>query len=323
MPIPPTYPGVYVEEIASGSKPIEGVATSTAAFVGITQRNSNHDPVLIGGINDFTDLFGPILTTGDAMGLAVQAYYRNGGGAAYICPLSTASVTGTKNFGEMTISAKGDGPWSDFLYIKITRVGASDFDMEVGTRNNGGTFYSIESFEKVTLDASLESYAETRINGVSAYVTAVVTGTGLPVLTNVDGDGDGNDDGEVLENGAQTSPAAADYASFYAATLRKIRAVSIIVLPGQSWAADGSGNAVISETRAHCDKMKNRIVLIDTPQGHETQAKAEVQARAQQQGQHQWTPGPTIDCGNQVCHHMFHCSYCCLFLAQDIARGSY
>jgi phage tail sheath protein FI len=266
------HPGVYVEEIESGSRPIEGVTTSTTAFVGITQRNSNHDPVLIGDINDFTDLFGPILTIGDAMGLAVQAYYRNGGVAAYICPLSTASVTGSKNFGQMTISAKGDGPWSDFLYIKITRAGASDFDMEVGTRNNSGTFYSVESFEKLTLDASLVSYAETRVNGISAYITAVVTGARLPVLT--------NDDGEVLENGAQTSPAAVDYASFYAATLRKIRAVSIIVLPGQTWAADGTGNAVISETRAHCDKMRNRMVLIDTQQGHELADAASVSTMA-------------------------------------------
>jgi hypothetical protein len=32
-------PGVYVEEISSGSKPIEGVGTSTAAFVGLAPLN--------------------------------------------------------------------------------------------------------------------------------------------------------------------------------------------------------------------------------------------------------------------------------------------
>ena len=33
----PTYltPGVYVEEVPSASKPIEGVSTSVAAFVGL------------------------------------------------------------------------------------------------------------------------------------------------------------------------------------------------------------------------------------------------------------------------------------------------
>ena len=31
-------PGVYIEEIERGPKPIEGVATSTAAFLGETER---------------------------------------------------------------------------------------------------------------------------------------------------------------------------------------------------------------------------------------------------------------------------------------------
>jgi len=258
------HPGVYVEEIASGSRPIEGVATSTAAFVGITQRHSRHEPVLIGSVSDYMQLFGPILTSNDAMGLAVQSYYRNGGGAAYICPLSTNAVSGSKSFDDLTVTAIGEGPWSTHLYIKIDRVGSNDFDLEVGTRNAAGIFYPLESFEKVTLDPSLDSFAETMINGSSAYVTVVVAGTTLPALTGVNGG-----EGEVLENGEQTSPDATAFASFYAQTLRKIRAISIIVLPGQSWAADGSGNGIISETRAHCEKMKNRIVLIDTPENLE------------------------------------------------------
>ena len=31
-------PGVYIEEIEIGAKPIEGVSTSTAAFLGETER---------------------------------------------------------------------------------------------------------------------------------------------------------------------------------------------------------------------------------------------------------------------------------------------
>jgi phage tail sheath protein FI len=31
-------PGVYVEEVDTGSKPIEGVSTSTVGMVGITKR---------------------------------------------------------------------------------------------------------------------------------------------------------------------------------------------------------------------------------------------------------------------------------------------
>lgn len=32
-------PGVYVEEVSSGSKPIEGVGTAVAAFVGLARRH--------------------------------------------------------------------------------------------------------------------------------------------------------------------------------------------------------------------------------------------------------------------------------------------
>ena len=38
MPITPTYPGVYIEEVSSGVRTITGVATSIAAFVGYTAR---------------------------------------------------------------------------------------------------------------------------------------------------------------------------------------------------------------------------------------------------------------------------------------------
>ena len=36
----PSYlsPGVYVEEVASGSRPIEGVGTAVAAFVGFAAK---------------------------------------------------------------------------------------------------------------------------------------------------------------------------------------------------------------------------------------------------------------------------------------------
>ena len=33
-----TYPGVYVEEISSGVRPIEAAGTSTAAFFGVAER---------------------------------------------------------------------------------------------------------------------------------------------------------------------------------------------------------------------------------------------------------------------------------------------
>src|SRR6266699_6868175 len=45
----PTYlsPGVYVEEVESGSRPIEGVGTAVAAFVGLAAQGPLNEPILV------------------------------------------------------------------------------------------------------------------------------------------------------------------------------------------------------------------------------------------------------------------------------------
>jgi phage tail sheath protein FI len=48
-------PGVYVEEISNGVKPIEGVGTSTAGFLGMTERGPKSSQVITGwNFNGFT-----------------------------------------------------------------------------------------------------------------------------------------------------------------------------------------------------------------------------------------------------------------------------
>jgi uncharacterized protein len=53
-------PGVYVEEIDTGSKPIEGVSTSTAGMVGLTERGPNV-PMLVTNAGDYSEMFGGLL----------------------------------------------------------------------------------------------------------------------------------------------------------------------------------------------------------------------------------------------------------------------
>ena len=72
----PTYlhPGVYVEEIPSGSKPIEGVSTSNAAFIGFPTQGPIGQAELIHKWDDYADTFGGIKSSTDAMGLATNRY---------------------------------------------------------------------------------------------------------------------------------------------------------------------------------------------------------------------------------------------------------
>ena len=51
-------PGVFVEEVSSGIRPITGVATSTTAFVGMTERGPLGTPVPITSVAEFERVFG-------------------------------------------------------------------------------------------------------------------------------------------------------------------------------------------------------------------------------------------------------------------------
>ena len=55
-------PGVFVEEISTGPRPITGVATSTAGMVGVTARGPDSGkPKLVTSLLDFHRLFGGFL----------------------------------------------------------------------------------------------------------------------------------------------------------------------------------------------------------------------------------------------------------------------
>ncbi|KAB7647954.1 phage tail sheath family protein [Polymorphobacter fuscus] len=86
MPAVLTYPGVYIEETASGVRSIAGVATSIAAFVGRTRRGPTNEPIVINSYGDFERRFGG-LWVASPLSFAVRDFYLNGGGTAIIVRL--------------------------------------------------------------------------------------------------------------------------------------------------------------------------------------------------------------------------------------------
>ena len=53
-------PGVYIEELQIGAKPIEGVSTSIAGFLGATERGPEN-PTLVTSLIDYTRIYGGYL----------------------------------------------------------------------------------------------------------------------------------------------------------------------------------------------------------------------------------------------------------------------
>jgi phage tail sheath protein FI len=70
-------PGVYVEEIASGARPIEGVSTSTAGFVGGTERGPM-DVRLVTSFGEFERVYGGLIDPDISfLPFAVRGFFEN------------------------------------------------------------------------------------------------------------------------------------------------------------------------------------------------------------------------------------------------------
>jgi phage tail-like protein len=111
MTVEVTYPGVYVEEIPSGVHTIQGVATSTAAFVGATKSGPADTAVLVRSFNEFTNQFGG-LSEPHPLSYAVQQYFVNGGREALIARVVPAGAALTDaDVSDAALAAQKRGLW--------------------------------------------------------------------------------------------------------------------------------------------------------------------------------------------------------------------
>jgi uncharacterized protein len=101
----PSYlsPGVYVEEVPSAIKPLEGVGTALCAFVGFAEKGPLNEPVFVSNWTQYTSTFGDF-TDGAFLPHAVYGYFLNGGAAAYVVRVGSGSAGPEGN------GSNGDGP---------------------------------------------------------------------------------------------------------------------------------------------------------------------------------------------------------------------
>ena len=55
------HPGVYIQEISSGVRPIEGVSTSTAAFLGKAEKGPLDRALMVTSFTEFQTVYGGFL----------------------------------------------------------------------------------------------------------------------------------------------------------------------------------------------------------------------------------------------------------------------
>jgi phage tail sheath protein FI len=88
-----TYPGVYIEEFAPGA-PIEGVGTSTAAFIGVVSKGELDTPTKITSWDQFRAVFGEHPVPGFFLWYAVRGFFENGGLVCYVVRASNGTYAG-------------------------------------------------------------------------------------------------------------------------------------------------------------------------------------------------------------------------------------
>jgi phage tail sheath protein FI len=123
------HPGVYIEEIERGPRPIEGVPTSTAAFLGEAERGSI-TPRLVTSYKDYIRWFGNVFDPSKFLPYAVNGFFENGGKRLYVCRLvGEGAVFAQAPFGDaFVIRAAGPGAWGNRVFVRVDPSSTTDKD---------------------------------------------------------------------------------------------------------------------------------------------------------------------------------------------------
>src|ERR1041385_1726679 len=112
-------PGVYMEEVNSGPRPIEGAGTATAAFVGFAPDGPINEPTLVTNWSQYVDKFGleekgsrkknPHMA-GAYLSHAVYGYFLNGHAPKQLKAGGTVQLPtrASKAIASMVLQAKTD-----------------------------------------------------------------------------------------------------------------------------------------------------------------------------------------------------------------------
>jgi phage tail sheath protein FI len=185
MPVAPTYPGVYIEELPSGVHTITGVSTSIAAFVGFTAKGAVDEAVHIFSFADFERSFGG-LAVDSPLSYCVKHFFQNGGTEAYVVRVAqgaaAASVTlrngSTANDADVLIvTAASPGRWGNGLQIEVdydTVNPSSRFNLRVTEyveRNGELVPGTTEPYRNLTMNSFDPNFVLNVINAASQLIS--------------------------------------------------------------------------------------------------------------------------------------------------------
>ncbi len=196
MPVTPTYPGVYIEELPSGVRTIAGVATSIGAFVDFFARGPMNHPVQIFNMGDFEREFGGLHRDSEAS-YAISQFFLNGGGTAHVVRTGEVDPATGPTYGTATtvledgsgtdvltatagqrrkgVAVDNPGAWANNIRIDVdydTPV-ADSFNMtvsEIALRDGRQVVRQDETFRNLNMDPDHADYAVEVVNEGSKLI---------------------------------------------------------------------------------------------------------------------------------------------------------
>ncbi|GGP76379.1 phage tail sheath family protein [Saccharothrix coeruleofusca] len=274
-------PGVYVEEVQSGARPIEGVGTAVAAFVGFAENGPFHRPTLVANWNQYVQNFGGF-TEGAYLPHAVYGYFANGGGAAYVVRVGGAATDGEPEppapepvrLGGLRIAAlpgagadiavevtdaDGENPPEDRFKLLVRQGGKIAESYDVSTRKNAKNYVVTQVSERSKLIGVTEQSSGALARPDKQSVALPAAGAG----------------------GAAAAPAKLDAQEYLGdpeartgfGGLESIDEVTMVVTPDlmsayQRGMIDLEGVKTVQLAMiSHCEQMGDRVAVLDAPPG--------------------------------------------------------
>jgi phage tail sheath protein FI len=285
----PSYlsPGVYMEEVSSGSKPIEGVGTAVAAFVGFAESGPTNEPTLVSNWTQFTQTFGDFVE-GSYLAHSVYGYFLNGGGAAYIVRIGAdGDQAAAPRNAQAELPAGGEG--KPGLVIKAIEAGPAGDGVTVETVDASEPGEQNENFKLVVKRNGREEESFDNVTlrrGPNNVSTRVKAESKLISVEEVRGGGQMELHKGVSISLSGGAPALAEPSSVSAADyvgdssdrtgfggLEAIDEVTMLCVPDLAAAyeqgmLDMEGfKAVQLAMIAHCELMSDRVAILDPPPG--------------------------------------------------------
>lgn len=282
-----TYPGVYIQEVNTGNKPIEGVSTSIVGFLGIAERG----PVaatFITSYADFSRSFGTYFKDSKGkqayLAYAVEGFFLNGGQQCWIARVTsidanTPAKAGTATVGNFTITAAGPGAYGGQIGFQILPAGIAPANQNMfklvlyywpstalAAAKSPSAATQTEVFDNLSTSPTSSTYFVGVVNGGSNLVTVsqpavgVVPPTAAIALLDGTNGTAGSDGAALVVNdfiGSSTDPANLTGL----AALSALDDVSILCCPDENSQPKGQ---IAQLLQAQCENQMDRFAILQS-----------------------------------------------------------